>query len=133
MRQKIRGRPRTLRVDSDAVRRVLIEEIGLTGGQAAAFVAVTAGGRMTAPQIAEAAGIPGGGAEAVAESLVSAGAFIEMPGGAYEAMHPRFTAVNMYRRACERSGRPFGRNNAVDMVGAALEDAYDAARAPGGA
>ncbi len=119
-------------MDSDAVRRVLIEEIGLTGEQTAAFVAVTSGGRMTAAQIAEAAGIPCGGAEAVAESLVAAGAFIEMPGGAYEAMHPRFTAVNMYRRACERSGRPFGRNNAVDMVGAALEDAYDAARAPGG-
>lgn len=120
-------------MDSDAVRRVLIEEIGLAGEQAAAFVAVTSGGRMTAAQIAEAAGIPGGSAEAVAESLVAAGAFIEMPGGAYEAMHPRFTAVNMYRRACERSGRPFGRNNAVDMVGAALEDSYDAARAPGGA
>lgn len=123
-------------MDGDAIRRVLVEEIGLTGEQAAAFVAVTAGGRMTAPQIAEAAGIPDGGGEkggaaAVAESLVAAGAFIDMPGGAYEAMHPRFTAVNMYRRACERSGRPFGRNNAVDMVGAALEDAYDAARAPG--
>lgn len=121
-------------MDADAVRRILIEEIGLSGEQAAAFVAVTAGGRMTAPQIAEAAGISGGGgtAAAVAESLVAAGAFIDMPGGAYEAMHPRFTAVNMYRRACERSGRPFGRNNAVDAVGAALEDAYDAARAPGG-
>ena len=116
------------------MRRILVEEIGLSGEQAAAFVAVTAGGRMTAPQIAEAAGISGGGksAAAVAESLVAAGAFIDMPGGSYEAMHPRFTAVNMYRRACERSGRPFGRNNAVDMVGAALEDAYDAARAPGG-
>lgn len=120
-------------MDGDAIRRVLVGEIGLTDGQAAAFVAVTAGGRMTAERIAEAAGIPGGGEEgaaAVAESLVAAGAFIDMPGGEYEAMHPRFTAVNMYRRACERSGRAFGRNDAVDMVGAVLEDAYDAARAP---
>ena len=108
--------------------RVLVDEIGLTGEQAAAFIAVTTGGRMSAPEIAKAAGIPPDAARAAAESLISAGAFIDMPGGTYEAMHPRFTAVNMYRRACERSGRPFGRNNAVDMVGAALEGAYDAAR-----
>ena len=127
-------------MDSDAVRRALVGEIGLSGEQAAAFVAVTSGGPMTAPQIAEAAGISdaGGGeggaaaAAAVAGSLVAAGAFIDMPGGRYEAMHPRFTAVNMYRRSCERRGVQFGRNDAVDMVGAALENAYDAARTSGG-
>ena len=27
-----------------------------------------------------------------------------MPEGAYEAMHPRFTIVNMYKRKCERDG-----------------------------
>lgn len=124
-------------MDSSAVRRALVEEIGLTGEQAAAFVAVTSGGPMTAPQIAAAAAISDGGegdgaAAAVAESLVAAGAFIDMPGGRYEAMHPRFTAVNMYRRSCERRGVQFGRNDAVDMVGAALEGAYDAARTSGG-
>ena len=115
------------------MRRILEEEIGLTGEQAAAFVSVTSGGPMTAAQIAEAAGVSGGeeGAKAVAESLVEAGAFIDMPGGRFEAMHPRFTAVNMYRRACERRGAAFGRNDAVDAVGAGLEDAYDAARTAG--
>ena len=104
-------------------------EIGLTGEQVAVFVAVTTGGRMTASQIADAAKITPDSAKEAAESLIAAGAFIDMPGATYEAMHPRFTAVNMYRRACERRGEPFGRNRAVDMVGAALEDAYDAARA----
>ncbi len=120
-------------MDASSIRRILEEEIGLTGEQAAAFVSVTSGGPMTAPQIAEAAGISGGeeNAKAVAESLVEAGAFIDMPGGRFEAMHPRFTAVNMYRRACERRGVAFGRNNAVDTVGAGLEDAYDAARTAG--
>lgn len=114
--------------DRSTIGRILEEEVGLTADQAAAFIAVTTGGRMTAPQIAEAAGIAQDAAGAAAESLIAAGAFIDMPGASYEAMHPRFTAVNMYRRACERSGRPFGRNNAVDTVGAALEGAYDAAR-----
>lgn len=117
-----------IEADHGEVCRVLVDEIGLTGEQAAAFIAVTTGGRMPAPEIAKAAGIALDEARAAAESLIAAGAFIDMPGGTYEAMHPRFTAVNMYRRACERSGRPFGRNNAVDMVGAALEGAYDAAR-----
>ena len=117
-----------IEADHGEIGRILVDEIGLTGEQAVAFIAVTIGGRMPALEIAKAAGIALDAARAAAESLISAGAFIDMPGGVYEAMHPRFTAVNMYRRACERTGRPFGRNNAVDMVGAALEGAYDAAR-----
>lgn len=117
--------------DHGTIGRILEEEVGLTADQAAAFIAVTTGGRMTAPQIARAAGIAQDAAGAAAESLIAAGAFIDMPGASYEAMHPRFTAVNMYRRACERSGRPFSRNNAVDAVGSALEGAYDAARTGG--
>lgn len=114
--------------DRSEVGRVLVGEIGLTDEQASAFIAVTVGGRMAAAEIAEAVGIAPDAARAAAESLIAAGAFIDMPGGLYEAMHPRFTAVNMYRRACERSGRPFGRNATVDMVGAALEGAYDKVR-----
>lgn len=117
-----------IEADRSGVGRVLADEIGLTDEQASAFIAVTVGGRMAAAEIAEAVGIAPDAARDVAESLIAAGAFIDMPGGVYEAMHPRLTAVNMYRRACERSGRQFGRNNAVDMVGAALEGAYDAAR-----
>ena len=30
------------------------------------------------------------------------GAFIDISETEFEAMHPRFTAVNMYRKMCER-------------------------------
>ncbi len=59
--------------------------------------------------------------------LVRLGGFIEMS-GEFEAMHPRFAAVNMYRRMCERENVKFGRNNMVDRVGRILEKHYDDAR-----
>ena len=37
-----------------------------------------------------------------ARKLVDLGGFIDMPNDEFETMHPRFTAVNMYRRMCER-------------------------------
>ena len=51
-----------------------------------------------------------------------------MEQGRFEALHPRFAAVNMYRRRCERMGVRPGRNRAVDGIGAALERPYDDAR-----
>ena len=51
-----------------------------------------------------------------------------MPKTEYEAMHPRFTAVNMYRRMCERENIDFKKNFVVDNIGIALEDVYDDAR-----
>ena len=46
----------------------------------------------------------------------------------FEAMHPRFTAVNMYRKMCEREHIEFKRNKIVDNIGVILEQAYDDAR-----
>jgi hypothetical protein len=43
-------------------------------------------------------------------------------------MHPRFTAVNMYRRLCKREGIEFKRNKIVDNIGVILEKPYDDAR-----
>ena len=43
-------------------------------------------------------------------------------------MHPRFTAVNMYRKHCEKEKIEFKRNVTVDNIGVALEIPYDDAR-----
>ena len=51
-----------------------------------------------------------------------------MPKTEYEAMHPRFTAVNMYRRMCERENIDFKKNSVVDNIGIALEEPYDDVR-----
>ena len=63
------------------------------------------------------------------ESLMKLGALIDMPEGAYEAMHPRFTIVNMYKTKCDLQGAKFGMNNIVHSIGAALERPYEHARA----
>ena len=39
----------------------------------------------------------------------------------FEAMHPRFTAVNMYRKMCEREHIEFKRNKIVDSIGVVLD------------
>ena len=46
----------------------------------------------------------------------------------FESMHPRFSAVNMYRRMCERENIEFKMNLTVDNIGIALEKPYDDAR-----
>lgn len=106
----------------------LTSELGISALQAKTYLLVTCGGMMTPDEIASRLGVPASEALDSAESLVELGAFIDMPGARFEAMHPRFTAVNMLRRVCARHGRPFGRNKVVDAVGAALEEPYDSAR-----
>src|SRR3989304_2259389 len=56
------------------------------------------------------------------------GAFIDISETEFEAMHPRFTSVNMYRKLCERENIEFKRNKIVDNIGAILEKSYDDAR-----
>ena len=56
------------------------------------------------------------------------GGFIDMPNDEFEAMHPRFTAVNMDRKMCEREQKEFKKNLTVDNIGVALEVSYDDAR-----
>ena len=67
-------------------------------------------------------------ASKVTLDLVNLGAFIDLPNSEFEAMHPRFTAVNMYRRMCENNNIEFKRNKIVDSIGVILEKPYDDAR-----
>ena len=62
------------------------------------------------------------------KKLMELGAFIDMPDNEFEAMHPRFTAVNMYRKMCEREQIEFKKNLKVDNIGVVLEKPYDDAR-----
>lgn len=107
---------------------ILISEAGLSTHQARVYLLVVDSGRMDAAHIAAALDISEGMARQAASSLVLLGGFIEYTDTLYESMHPRFSVVNMYRRHCERSGIPFGRNKDIDNLGAALEPSYDAAR-----
>ena len=59
---------------------------------------------------------------------MSFGAFIDISPTEFEAMHPRFTAVNMYRKMCERQNIEFKQNKIVDNIGVILEKPYDDAR-----
>ena len=62
------------------------------------------------------------------KKLVELGGFIDMPNDEFEAMHPRFTAVNMYRKMCERKQIEFKKNLKIDNIGVVLEKPYDDAR-----
>ena len=110
------------------IRNDLIAEIRLTKNQADVFLLVTMEGKMEVDQIAKILEISTVDALETSQKLVKLGGFIDMSKTEYEAMHPRFTAVNMYRRMCERENIDFKKNLVVDNIGIALEDPYDDAR-----
>ena len=110
------------------IRNDLISEIRLTKNQADVFLLVTIEGKMEVDQIAKILEISTVDALETSQKLVKLGGFIDMSKTEYEAMHPRFTAVNMYRRMCERENIDFKKNLVVDNIGIALEDVYDDAR-----
>lgn len=110
------------------VEKDLILEIKLTPLQAKVFLLVTCYGKMTAPTISEKLNIPISDALNTAKALMTLGAFIDISETEFEAMHPRFTAVNMYRKLCERERVEFKRNKIVDNIGVILERSYDDAR-----
>ena len=83
---------------------------------------------MTPKQISEKLKISASQALDNSKDLMDLGAFIDMPNDEFEAMHPRFTAVNMYRRMCERENIDFKKNLIVDNIGIALEEPYDDVR-----
>ncbi len=83
---------------------------------------------MEVDQIAKILEISTDDALETSQKLVELGGFIDMSKTEYEAMHPRFTAVNMYRRMCERENIDFKKNLVVDNIGIALEDEYDDVR-----
>ncbi len=110
------------------IRQVLISEVGLDPQEAGLYLLITVEGPMPAGKISERMGLPEAECIRLCERMVQLGAFIAMSATEFEAMHPRFTAVNMYRRMCMQKGLKFGRNKAVDGIGVVLERHYDSAR-----
>ena len=115
-------------MNHEQIKKDLILEIKLSENQAEVFLLVVTKGKMSVSRIAELSGITINEAKETSQKLVELGGFIDMPKTEYEAMHPRFTAVNMYRRMCERENIDFKKNLVVDNIGIALEGPYDDAR-----
>ena len=115
-------------MDSSKLENDLVSEIKLTPIQAKIYLLITWYGKMSSLQIADKLKISSEFAEQTATELMGLGAFIDISETEFEAMHPRFTAVNMYRKMCEREHIEFKRNKIVDNIGVILEQAYDDAR-----
>ena len=115
-------------MDYEKIKNDLITEIRLTQNQADVFLLVTLKGKMGVNQIAKSLDISVDNALEISQKLVDLGGFIDMSETEFEAMHPRFTAVNMYRKMCEREKIDFKKNTIVDNLGVVLEEPYDDAR-----
>ena len=112
----------------EKIKNDLISEVRLTKNQAEVFLLVTLNGKMPVSQISKSLEISADDALEISQKLIELGGFIDMPETEFEAMHPRFTAVNMYRRMCERENIDFKKNSIVDNIGIALEEPYDDVR-----
>ena len=112
----------------EKIKNDLISEVRLTKDQAEVFLLVTLNGKMSVSQISESLAISADDALEISQKLIELGGFIDMPETEFEAMHPRFTAVNMYRKMCERENIDFKKNVIVDNIGIALEEPYDDVR-----
>jgi hypothetical protein len=110
------------------ITKTLVSEIKLTENQAKIFLHIVIHGRMNTTQISNDLHISFDDATQNSKKLVELGGFIDMPNNEFEAMHPRFTAVNMYRKMCEREQKEFKKNLDIDNIGVALEVSYDDAR-----
>ncbi len=115
-------------MDYEKIKNDLVSEVRLTKNQADVFLLVTLEGKMEVNQIAKSLDISTGDALETSQKLVDLGGFIDMSKTEFEAMHPRFTAVNMYRKMCEREKIDFKKNTTVDNLGVVLEEPYDDAR-----
>ena len=111
------------RIENDLVSEIKLEPI-----QAKVYLLITCYGKMSSSKIAEKLKISLDDAQKAAKELIALGAFIDFSESEFEAMHPRFTAVNMYRKMCERENIEFKRNKIVDNMGVILEKPYDDAR-----
>ena len=100
----------------EKIKNDLISEIRLTQSQAEVFLLVTLEGKMPTIQISKSLEISVEEALETSQKVVELGGFIDMPETEFEAMHPRFTAVNMYRRMCERENIDFKKNLVVDNL-----------------
>jgi hypothetical protein len=115
-------------MDLFQITKTLVSEIKLTEIQAKIFLHVVINGRMTSAKISSDLDISLDDVTQNSKKLVELGGFIDMPNNEFEAMHPRFTAVNMYRKMCEREQKEFKKNLDIDNIGVALEPSYDDAR-----
>ena len=119
----------TLKImDTKQIEEKLISEIKISPLQAKTFLLITCYGKMDISQIAKKLNISKDIAMQTGKELIQLGAFIDISESMFEAMHPRFTAVNMYRRFCERENIEFKRNKIVDSLGVILEKPYEDAR-----
>lgn len=114
--------------DSLEIEDDLVSEIRLTRIQAKVYLLVTCNGKMSFAMIAKHLKISPDEAKVTSQNLMAQGAFIDISPTEFEAMHPRFTAVNMYRKMCEQENIEFKRNKIIDNIGAVLEKPYDDAR-----
>ena len=112
----------------EKIKNDLISEVRLTNSQSEVFLLVTLNGKMSVSQISKSLEISADDALEISQKLIELGGFIDMPETEFEAMHPRFTAVNMYRKMCERENIDFKKNSVVDNIGIALEEPYDDVR-----
>ena len=117
-----------MNVDLSQIENVLISEIDLSSIQARIFLLVVINGKMNGSRISKELDITEDEAINNSKKLMELGAFIDMPNNEFESMHPRFTAVNMYRKMCERKQIEFKKNLKVDNIGVVLEKPYDDAR-----
>ena len=115
-------------MDITKITQTLVSEIKLSEIQAKIFLHVVIHGKMSLSKISYDLNISLADATQNSKKLVELGGFIDMPNEEFEAMHPRFTAVNMYRKMCEREQKEFKKNLDVDNIGVALEVPYDDAR-----
>ncbi len=115
-------------LDFKQVENDIIEEIKLTSLQAKVFLLIVNEGKMTSEKIAKRLDITVEKAFTTCKQLIDLGSFIDLSETEFETMHPRFTAVNMYRKMCEREKKEFKKNVKVDNIGIALEKPYDDAR-----
>ena len=117
-----------MNVDLSQIENVLISEIDLSSIQARIFLLVVINGKMNGSRISKELDITEDEAINNSKKLMELGAFIDMPNNEFESMHPRFTAVNMYRKMCERKQIEFKKNLKIDNIGVVLEKPYDDAR-----
>ena len=115
-------------MDIKQIENNLISEIKLSPIQAKIFLLIVIDGKTTSEKIGHKFGISSEEAKIIAKQLIDLGSLIEITENVFEAMHPRFTAVNMYRKMCEREKIEFKRNVIVDNIGVALESSYEDAR-----
>ena len=115
-------------LDHKQIEDALISEIRLSDIQAKIFLQIIMNGRMTSKEIAEKLGITENMANENSNQLIQLGGLIDYTETEFEALHPRFASVNMYRKMCERENLEFKKNNLVDNIGISLENSYDDVR-----